>query len=159
MSICAAAKKPFFYYSATEERGIMRVTEAVLGWFTDILSDTEEPNLNYLAESENAISIEVVPCNPVLKRYADGGEVRQVEFVLALRDLYDGDRKENVEAAEFFEKLADLIREKSDAGELPAPDGCEAREMRVLSHGYAISNTQRTVRYQMQLRFTYYKGF
>lgn len=137
----------------------MSVTEAVLDWFTDILTDTEAPNLNYLAESENAISIEVVPGNPIFKRYADGGEVRQLEFVLALRDLYDGDKDENVETAEFFETLAELIREKSDAGDLPELGGFEAREMRVLSHGYAISTTQRTVRYQMQLRFTYYKGF
>ncbi len=137
----------------------MSVAEAVVGWFADILTEMgkSEPNMNYLAERVNSISIETVPCNPVAKKYVDGGEVRQYEFVFAFRDEYDDDAEQNIETAEFFEELSRVIEEKSDAGELPELDGCEAREMRCVSHGYAISNTQRTARYQMQCKFLYYK--
>lgn len=137
----------------------MSVAEAIFEWFADILLGwgKEKPNMNYLAEKVNSISIEAVPCNPVARKYVDGGELRQYEFVFAFRDEYDEDKEKNIDTAEFFEELSELMEEKSDAGELPELDKYEAREMKCVSHGYAISNTQRTARYQMQCRFLYYK--
>lgn len=137
----------------------MSITGAVFEWFEAILPDIIDAalNINYLLEKEHAVSIETVPCNPVLKKYVDGGELRQYEFVLALREGYNDCVEENIGTAEFFEKLSELIEEKSDEGDLPHLEKYEAREMRCVSHGYAISNTQRSARYQMQCKFIYYK--
>lgn len=114
-------------------------------------------NLNRLGDEKADYSVETVPSEPVYRRYVDGGELRQYVFVFASREFYDGDLKDNSEAAGFYEGLADWIEERNRSGRLPEITGGRALRLEVLSGGYVMSERAGTARYQMQIRLVYKK--
>lgn len=114
--------------------------------------------VDYLGEKPVEYTIEVLPCDPVVKRYLGGSTVRQYLFAFGSREFYSQERLQNIQNSAFYERLADWVETKSMSGVLPGlPDGMEAQQLEVVSSGYLFDGSMTNARYQIQLRLLYFK--
>lgn len=114
--------------------------------------------VDYLGEKPVEYTIEVLPCDPVVKRYLGGSTVRQYLFAFGSREFYSQERLQNIQNSAFYERLADWVETRSMSGVLPElPDGMEAQQLEVVSSGYLFDGSMTNARYQIQLRLLYYK--
>lgn len=114
--------------------------------------------IDYLGEKPVEYTIEVLPCDPVVKRYLGGSTVRQYLFAFGSREFYSQERLQNIQNSAFYERLADWVETKSMSGVLPElPDGMEAQQLEVVSSGYLFDGSMTNARYQIQLRLLYFK--
>lgn len=114
--------------------------------------------VDYLGEKPVEYTIEVLPCEPVVKRYLDGSTVRQYLFAFGSREYYSQERLQNIQNSAFYERLADWVETRSMSGILPElPDGMEAQKLEVVSSGYLFDGSMTNARYQIQLRLLYFK--
>lgn len=114
--------------------------------------------VDYLGEKPVEYTIEVLPCDPVVKRYLGGSTVRQYLFAFGSREFYSQERLQNIQNSAFYERLADWVETKSMSGVLPElPDGMEAKQLEVVSSGYLFDGSMTNARYQIQLRLLYFK--
>ena len=89
--------------------------------------------VDYLGEKPVEYTIEVLPCDPVVKRYLGGSTVRQYLFAFGSREFYSQERLQNIQNSAFYERLADWVETRSLSGILPElPDGMEAQQLRLL---------------------------
>ena len=111
-----------------------------------------------LGEKPVEYTIEVLPCDPVVKRYLGGSTVRQYLFAFGSREFYSQERLQNIQNSAFYELLADWVETRSMSGILPElPDGMEAQQLEVVSSGYLFDGSMTNARYQIQLRLLYFK--
>lgn len=114
--------------------------------------------VDYLGEKPVEYTIEVLPCDPVVKRYLGESTVRQYLFAFGSREFYSQERLQNIQNSAFYERLADWVETKSMSGVLPElPDGMEAQQLEVVSSGYLFDGSMTNARYQIQLRLLYFK--
>lgn len=114
--------------------------------------------VDYLGEKPVEYTIEVLPCDPVVKRYLGGSTVRQYLFAFGSREFYSQERLQNIQNSAFYERLADWVETKSMSGVLPElQDGMEAQQLEVVSSGYLFDGSMTNARYQIQLRLLYFK--
>lgn len=114
--------------------------------------------VDYLGEKPAEYTIEVLPCDPVVKRYLGGSTVRQYLFAFGSREFYSQERLQNIQNSAFYELLADWVETRSMSGILPElPDGMEAQQLEVVSSGYLFDGSMTNARYQIQLRLLYFK--
>ena len=114
--------------------------------------------VDYLGEKPVEYTIEVLPCDPVVKRYLGGSTVRQYLFAFGSREFYSQERLQNIQHSAFYELLADWVETRSMSGILPElPDGMEAQQLEVVSSGYLFDGSMTNARYQIQLRLLYFK--
>lgn len=114
--------------------------------------------VDYLGEKPVEYTIEVLPCDPVVKRYIGGSTVRQYLFAFGSREFYSQERLQNIQNSAFYELLADWVETRSMSGILPElPDGMEAQQLEVVSSGYLFDGSMTNARYQIQLRLLYFK--
>lgn len=114
--------------------------------------------VDYLGEKPVEYTIEVLPCDPVIKRYLGGSTVRQYLFAFGSREFYSQERLQNIQNSAFYERLADWVETRSMSGILPElPDGMEAQQLEVVSSGYLFDGSMTNARYQIQLRLLYFK--
>lgn len=114
--------------------------------------------VDYLGEKPVEYTIEVLPCDPVVKRYLGGSTVRQYLFAFGSREFYSQERLQNIQNSAFYELLADWVETRSMYGILPElPDGMEAQQLEVVSSGYLFDGSMTNARYQIQLRLLYFK--
>ena len=109
--------------------------------------------VDYLGEKPVEYTIEVLPCDPVVKRYLGGSTVRQYLFAFGSREFYSQERLQNIQNSAFYE-----LETRSMSGILPElPDGMEAQQLEVVSSGYLFDGSMTNARYQIQLRLLYFK--
>lgn len=114
--------------------------------------------VDYLGEKPVEYTIEVLPCDPVVKRYLGGSTVRQYLFAFGSREFYSQERLQNIQNSAFYELLADWVETRSMSGILPElPDGMGAQQLEVVSSGYLFDGSMTNARYQIQLRLLYFK--
>ena len=114
--------------------------------------------VDYLGEKPVEYTIEVLPCDPVVKRYLGGSPVRQSFFAFGSGDFSSHERLQNIQNSAFYELLADWVETRSMSGILPElPDGMEAQQLEVVSSGYLFDGSMTNARYQIQLRLLYFK--
>ena len=114
--------------------------------------------VDYLGEKPVEYAIEVLPCDPVVKRYLGGSTVRQYLFAFGSREFYSQERLQNIQNSAFYERLADWVETRSMSGVLPElPDGMEAQQLEAVSSGYLFDGSMTNARYQIQLRLLYFK--
>lgn len=113
--------------------------------------------VNYLSEKPLHYTIEAVPCDPTIKRYVDGGSLRQCLFVIASREEFSCEVAENLAIARFYEDLADEFEGRVTEKQLPQfkDPALTPYRFEVLSNGYLLSNDERTARFQIQARLIY----
>lgn len=114
--------------------------------------------VDFLGEKPVEYVIETLPCDPIVKRYANGSTVRQYLFAFGSREYYSQERLQNIQNSAFYEKLSDWVEEKDRSQTFPElPDGMEAEGLRVVSSGYLFDGSMKNARYQIQLQLLYYK--
>ena len=111
--------------------------------------------VDFLGAEPSQFTLEAVPCDPVYRRYTDGGALKQYLFVFASRFYFGADVTLCMENQVFFEKLEAWVRSNDRAGILPKLSDAEAVRLDVVTSGYVFSESPDTARYQMQLRLIY----
>ncbi len=105
-----------------------------------------------------SLTIDQIPGAPVMKKYVDGGSLRQFQFVFASREEYDSQAWKQIEAANFYENLQDWFEEQNKLEKLPVLEkGLSPVRIETLTSGYVMSTDSKTARYQIQCRLIYYK--
>ena len=117
----------------------------------------KEINVNFLKAAPGEFSVDPIPCDPIIRKYPDGGFLGQFQFVLASRELYDAG-EEQLDVCAFYEAFSRWVEEVNRKGDLPRfSDGSRAVRFSVTAGGYLFSNTAASARYQMQCRLIYEK--
>lgn len=115
-------------------------------------------NVNYLGDKPVKYTIDNVPASPVIKRYIDGGTQRQYIVVFASKEYYGEDVLNQMETARFFDEFSQWIEENNKNRVYPDfGGGITPGSVLVTSSGYLYDVSGKSARYQMQLKFIYYK--
>ncbi len=116
-------------------------------------------NVNYLGDEPVAYSIETVPASPIVKRYTDGGTLRQYLFVFSSREAYDENALCNMNVAQFFEDFENWICEQDANKNYPdlKDDKIKVTRLEVTTGGYLFDEEGTTAKFQVQLKLTYRK--
>ena len=137
----------------------MAVMQSVQKWLKTYSGLSGRLDVDFLDEDADTYSVDTIPCEEIIKRYKDGGTVRQFQFAVSSRRYYEQNIKNNLSNLQFFEDLTAWIESKSRARQLPTMDkGRTAQKIVVTSSGYPFDVTENGMaRYQMQLRLEYYQ--
>ena len=137
----------------------MTVMENVQKWLKTYSGLSGRLDVDFLDEDADTYSVDTIPCEVVLKRYRDGGTLRQFQFNVSTRRHYEQNIKNNLSNLQFFEDLTAWIENKARARQLPVMDkGRTAQKIVVTSSGYPFEVTENGMaRYQMQLRLEYFQ--
>lgn len=105
-------------------------------------------------------SLSVLPCNPLLRTYMDGGQRRQTRCLLESRRFFGESLADQQENLRFFGEFDAWLRRKNQQGDLP-----ELGETRVclklcmISCGYAMDADQAGYgRYQAEILMEYFEA-
>lgn len=123
-----------------------------------LLDDLKKMNIDYLGiGGPGEYSIDSVPTDTIVKRYADGGALKQYLFVFASKEFYGSDPLEQLDNLGFYEDLERWFEEMTDKGTLPVLDGGRiAEKLEATTSGYIFDASEETkARYQIQARLTY----
>ena len=137
----------------------MTVIESVRNWLKEYDGLTGRLDVDFLGEDADTYSIDTIPTTEVIKRYKDGGCVKQFLFAISSRRFYDQNITQNVENLKFFEDLTEWVEARVKARDLPVMDGGKtAQKIIVTSTAYPFVVTEDgKARYQLQMRLEYYK--
>lgn len=139
----------------------MTISESLSEYFAGCpILEGGKIRVDYLGANpaDREVTIDAVPCKPILKEYADGGTLRQYLFVIGSREYYSEDIFCNLLNNGLYEDLSAWIERQNRAGHLPALDGgrrCQSVE--ALSTAYLMEENPLSgnARYQIQCRMTY----
>lgn len=137
----------------------MTVIESVQKWLKTYSGLKGRLDVDFLPEDADTYSIDTIPCEEVLKRYKDGGTMKQFQFAVSSRRFYEQNIKQNLSNLQFFEDLTAWVEKKALARDLPTMDnGRQALKIVVTSTAYPfIVSEDGKARYQIQLRLEYYQ--
>lgn len=116
-------------------------------------------NVDYLTEkADEGYSIEVIPCEPYIKKYIDGSGVKQFQFALMSKEFYEEDARVNIENTGLYEDIENWIQQSNITGNYPVLEENQIPySIEVTSKGYCFDATGTTAAYRIELRFTYAK--
>ena len=140
----------------------MSMIQAVWDYFSTcpLLENQRILGVDRLGVDPIEYTIDILPGEHIVKRYVDGSSIRQIELTLSSRAPYGLDVILKIQNSEFFEKFADLVEQNDDAGIYPDFGKWKTvRSIQVISSGYAVEVTEKTSRYQIQLRITYLQSW
>lgn len=117
-------------------------------------------DVDFLDDEAETYSVDTIPCPEVVKRYRDGSCVKQFQFAVASRNVYDQNIAQNLENLQFFADLTEWVEDKARLRELPGMDGNrKAQRIEVLSTAYPfVVSEDGKARYQIQLKLEYFQG-
>lgn len=122
--------------------------------FSDMFSDVAKVDVDTLDSEPTNYMIEVVPADPVVKRYANGDTVRRVAFHFCSRVFYGS--AENIDTSDFYEHFSEWLEECTRKGNfLKLGSSKEPRYIRATTNGYMTDNETQTARYAIQCEFIY----
>lgn len=139
----------------------MRIIESVRNYLlTCPLLNDSRVNIDWLGAEPAEYSIDGSPVNPIVKRYTDGGTIRQFNFVFSSVEAYGQDVLNNIENSGFYEDFAEWLEKQNKTKILPKMDnGHKAIGIEALNTGYLFENTVDRARYQIQCRLLYYMDY
>lgn len=114
-------------------------------------------HVNYLGAQVIEYTIDQSPVEPIVKRYADGGTLRQFAFVFASREPYGADVLVNIEKSGFYNSLIDWIEAQNRANSFPELTVGSPQGIEILTQAYLFEATEDQARYQIQARLLYYQ--
>lgn len=137
----------------------MTVIECVRNWLKEYSGLSGRLDVDFLGEDADTYSVDTIPSEEVIKRYKDGGCVKQFLFAVSSRCFYDQNIAQNVENLKFFEDLTAWVEKRAKARQLPVMDGGRsAQKIIVTSTAYPFIVTEDgKARYQIQMRLEYFK--
>ncbi len=115
-------------------------------------------HVNFLPADAGSYSLELMPSAQWVRRYVDGSGIRQVSFLLASRQAFDEDTRNQLTNLQFYERFSAWLTAQSKAGNLPLLEqGCTAQKIETVSCEYIFAQDKRTARYQIQCKMTYFQ--
>lgn len=137
----------------------MTVMQSVQKWLKTYSGLSGRLDVDFLDENADTYSVDTIPCEEVIKRYKDGGTVRQFQFAVSSRRYYEQNIKNNLSNLQFFEDLTAWVENKARLRQLPTMDkGRIAKKIVVTSTAYPfIISEDGKARYQIQMRLEYYQ--
>lgn len=137
----------------------MTVIESLRNYFAACpLLKEGKLSVDYLGQEPTGYTIDVMPSSGILKRYADGGSLREFLFVFGSREYYGKTVLQNLENSGFYERFAAWLEDRDRHGDYPEiGEGRTVQEMSVTSTGYLFDATENNARYQIQCRLLYYQ--
>ena len=137
----------------------MTVMESVQKWLKKYSGLSGRLDVDFLDEDADTYSVDTIPCEEILKRYKDGGTLKQFQFAVSSRRYYEQNIKNNLSNLQFFEDLTAWVESKARSRELPTMDkGRQPLRIVVTSSAYPfIVSEDGKARYQIQLRLEYYQ--
>lgn len=122
--------------------------------FSEVFSGVSKVDVDTLDSEPTNYMIEVVPADPVVKRYANGDTVRRVAFHFCSRVFYGS--VENIDTSDFYEHFSEWLEECTRTGKFPILGASrEPRYIRATTNGYMTDNETQTARYAIQCEFIY----
>jgi len=113
-------------------------------------------SVNFLAENAGALGLSAVSCKPVVRAYADGGALRQFQFMLTARVPFDDDAEDALEPQALIDGITDFLENTSAQGIFPAlSKGNIPREFFVIERCAPLSNNTKTARLQATCSLLY----
>lgn len=122
-----------------------------------ILDQEARLHLDYLGLEPIEYAIYTEPTDPVIKKYVDGGELRQHTFIFAIRNQMSSAYVTQLENIAFFDRLIQWIEQNSRNKVLPQLEGNnrESQRLEILSNGYLMATENGQAQYQIQMRLVY----
>ncbi len=111
--------------------------------------------LDYLGDKAVEYSIEAVPCDRIVRKYTDGGCVKQFLFLFASRELYNADINQLIANSAFYEKFEDWVLHTDMQLLNSFLDGRKAVSLEILTGNYLYDASFSAARYQIQLKLIY----
>lgn len=137
----------------------MTVMQCIQKWLKTYSGLSGRLDVDFLDEDAETYSVDTIPCEEVLKRYKDGGKLKQFQFAVSSRMFYEQNIKNNLSNLQFFEDLTEWVENKARSRELPAMDkGRTAQKIVVTSTAYPfVVSEDGKARYQIQMRLEYFQ--
>lgn len=136
----------------------MTIVESVMDWLKTCpeLADGML-NLDWLPADAREFSLDVVPCDEIIKRFTTGATKRQFLFYIASRAFVGEDIRDAEDNYKFYESFSRWIEHQNAIGNLPdLGEGRAARSVRVSTSGYPMQvSDDGRARYQIQLKMIY----
>ena len=107
-------------------------------------------NIDYVG-AEMSYSIDPLPCDPVIKKYIDGGSQRQYQFSFTSKEEYDEDARVNIENSGFCEEFEYWLDKQ-----LPElSEGKRPVKFETLNKGYLYDIDGNKAKYRIECRLIY----
>ena len=107
--------------------------------------------VDYLSETPSVYGINIVPTNPWVRKYVDGGGVKQVTFVFRSLAFFGGtDILTNIDNIAFYQRLAEWLEETR-----PTIPGWIKVEPLTEGYIFDVSEGKDKASYQIQCRVLY----
>ena len=131
------------------------IIEAVRQFFTlsPVLKDYGV-NVDFLPNTP-AYSIDVVPGDPVYKRYVDGGVIYQLNFTFTANMEADGDPRTMTANQDFFQELLDWVASCDKSCAFPYLPDHKVIRLQITSSGYLFNDGGDLAAYQAGFRLLY----
>lgn len=115
-------------------------------------------NVDYLGDEPTQYSIEGSPVSAEIKRYSDGGALKQYNFIFSSKEFYGDDVLSNLENNGFYEQFAEWMKQQSKNKNFPKLDGKKSPvSIEALSNGCLMDGYTGQAKYQIQCGFIYYE--
>ncbi len=122
-------------------------------------------NIDYLGAGPIQYALEVLPCNPLIRKYVDGSGVYRYLFAFTSREYCNQQRMQAIDNSAFYEDFFNWVeslnrKDKDGKPQLPDLSGCKgltAKSIHCLTNGYAFEGTMENARYQIQVELQYIK--
>ena len=119
------------------------------------LLDGETVNVDYIG-TDMSYSIDMLPCDPFIKSYVDGGRQKQFQFAFTSKELYDEDARVNIENSGFCEAFEMWLDKQSQLGKLPDMEGGRYPvRFETINRGYLYDVEEIYARYRIECRLVY----
>lgn len=111
--------------------------------------------VDFLGEEATSYTLEFAPTEQILKRYADGGSLRQLSFQFGSKEYYDNSIAQNINNLGFYERFQEEIEYNNKNGILPNIEGIQSIEC--LGSGSIQDVQNGKAKYTIPMRITYLK--
>jgi hypothetical protein len=137
----------------------MTVMQSVQKWLKTYSGLSGRLDVDFLDENADTYSVDTIPCEEIIKRYKDGGTIKQFQFAVSSRRFYEQNIKQNLSNLQFFEDLTAWVEKQARARKLPTMDkGRTAQKIVVTSTAYPfLVSEDGKARYQIQMRLEYFQ--
>lgn len=112
-------------------------------------------NVDYVG-TEMSYSIDPLPCDPVVRKYTDGGSMKQFQFAFTSKEEYDEDERITIDNSGFCQDFEEWLELKNATDNLPElPAGKNAFRYETMNKGYLFDIDGNKAKYRIECRLIY----
>lgn len=112
-------------------------------------------NVDYVG-TQMSYSIDPLPCDPIVRRYTDGGGIMQFQFAFTSKEVYDEDDRITIENSGFCQQFEEWMEQQNMLDTLPElPKGKSAFKYETMNKGYLFDIVGNKAKYRIECRLIY----